>query len=155
MSPSKFTDGDITKGGINGQRSSPLRITKESHLIQKPSPARQQQQPVIIYTHSPKVIHAQARDFMALVQKLTGLTRTPDDNKPTESRKEDPDPAEIKQEPNQMQMQMPSDSYLTSHPSFGPNPSEFLYSPGHGGLFQNPNSMSSSIMDFVTGYQDY
>ncbi|KAI3433215.1 VQ domain-containing protein [Psidium guajava] len=31
--------------------------------------------PVIIYTHSPKIIHTKARDFMALVQKLTGFSR--------------------------------------------------------------------------------
>lgn len=36
-------------------------------------------QPVIIYTHSPKVIHTQPQDFMALVQKLTGLCRTEED----------------------------------------------------------------------------
>ncbi|KAL7132487.1 hypothetical protein ABFS83_12G077100 [Erythranthe nasuta] len=87
---------------INGSRPSPLRINKDSHAIHKipsssslylnpdqnPSAAAaakhhggggvsssKRQQPVIIYTHSPKVIHAQARDFMALVQKLTGKSR--------------------------------------------------------------------------------
>lgn len=35
---------------------------------------QQQRQPVIIYTHSPKVIHTHPRDFKALVQKLTGLS---------------------------------------------------------------------------------
>lgn len=66
---------------INGPRPSPLRINRESHSIQKPSHAAagkeiQKRQPVIIYTHSPKIIHAQARDFMALVQKLTGQSRS-------------------------------------------------------------------------------
>ncbi|XVE92582.1 hypothetical protein REPUB_Repub01dG0110800 [Reevesia pubescens] len=74
---------------INGLRPSPLKISKDSHIIQKPSagvvsqaaaagqPKQQQQQgPVIIYTHSPKIIHTQARDFMALVQKLTGFSRS-------------------------------------------------------------------------------
>lgn len=54
------------------------------HLPADPSQQQQQQQqprrlqqpqgarPVIIYTHSPKIIHTKARDFMALVQKLTG-----------------------------------------------------------------------------------
>ncbi|CAK7349715.1 unnamed protein product [Dovyalis caffra] len=36
-------------------------------------------QPVIIYTHSPKIIHTNPKDFMALVQKLTGLSRSEDD----------------------------------------------------------------------------
>lgn len=40
--------------------------------------AQQQQQPVIIYTHSPKVIRTNPRDFMSIVQKLTGLESTGD-----------------------------------------------------------------------------
>ncbi|XP_011015512.1 PREDICTED: uncharacterized protein LOC105119107 [Populus euphratica] len=91
------------QSNINGQRPSPLKINKESHLIRKSSSSssastsnssssvsvidppvfgekleqqRQKNQPVIIYTHSPKVIHTQAKDFMALVQKLTGLSRS-------------------------------------------------------------------------------
>ncbi|XP_052134574.1 protein MKS1-like [Oryza glaberrima] len=37
-------------------------------------PSRQQhKQPVIIYTHSPKVIRTSPRDFMSIVQRLTGL----------------------------------------------------------------------------------
>lgn len=85
---------------INGARPSPLKINKESHLIQKSSFSsssssnssftnvvaaatkhhqhQQRHHPVIIYTHSPKIIHTQARDFMALVQKLTGLSRSED-----------------------------------------------------------------------------
>ncbi|OWM89227.1 hypothetical protein CDL15_Pgr010514 [Punica granatum] len=41
-------------------------------------PGAHQRQPVIIYTHSPKVIHTQPQDFMALVQKLTGLCHPED-----------------------------------------------------------------------------
>ncbi|XP_006588293.2 VQ motif-containing protein 20 [Glycine max] len=37
---------------------------------------QQHHHPVIIYTHSPKVIHTQPKDFMSLVQKLTGLSRS-------------------------------------------------------------------------------
>lgn len=107
MSPPKFQDGDVSKSMINGPRpsSSSLRITKDSHHIHKttsssppvfenysshglgaknhggslPSAANKRQ-PVIIYTHSPKVIHAQASDFMALVQKLTGLNKSPSES---------------------------------------------------------------------------
>ncbi|GMN38581.1 hypothetical protein TIFTF001_007804 [Ficus carica] len=68
---------------INGARPSLLRISKESHTIHKPSDqhhhhqqkVKQRQQPVIIYTHSPKIIHIHPREFMPLVQKLTGMSR--------------------------------------------------------------------------------
>jgi hypothetical protein len=39
----------------------------------RPQPQPQQHQPVIIYTHSPKVIRTNPTDFMSIVQKLTGL----------------------------------------------------------------------------------
>ncbi|XP_042500235.1 LOW QUALITY PROTEIN: VQ motif-containing protein 20-like [Macadamia integrifolia] len=107
MSPGKFDNDQQARKEINGhqQRPSQLKINKDSHLIQKSSSSsssttsssfngiaaattkhHQQQQrhhPVIIYTHSPKIIHTQARDFMALVQKLTGLSRS-DDNQPVQ-----------------------------------------------------------------------
>ncbi|KAK9276052.1 hypothetical protein L1049_005583 [Liquidambar formosana] len=106
MSPAKFHDDEhATRREINGPRPSPLRVNKESHFIHKSSSlssssnsnsnssssstlygvakqqhaaaaTHQQRHPVIIYTHSPKIIHTQARDFMALVQKLTGLSRS-------------------------------------------------------------------------------
>ncbi|KAF9591390.1 hypothetical protein IFM89_004075 [Coptis chinensis] len=107
MSPSKFCDDVQAKkemNGVNGARPSPLKINKDSHFIQKsssssssstssssltgiaaaggkqhPPPAHQQRHPVIIYTHSPKIIHTKARDFMALVQKLTGLSHSEDE----------------------------------------------------------------------------
>ncbi|XP_010265117.1 PREDICTED: VQ motif-containing protein 8, chloroplastic [Nelumbo nucifera] len=103
MSPAQSSHHDQQlKREINGSRPSPLKINKDSHFIQKPSSSahspsstsssscfsgvaaaasnKQQQRhpPVIIYTHSPKIIHTQARDFMALVQKLTGLSRSED-----------------------------------------------------------------------------
>nr|DAD35367.1 TPA_asm: hypothetical protein HUJ06_006007 [Nelumbo nucifera] len=104
MSPSQFHDDQQARKEINGPRPSPLKINKDSHFIQKPSSSahsssstspsslsavaatasvkqqhqQQRQPPVIIYTHSPKIIHTQARDFMALVQKLTGLSRSDD-----------------------------------------------------------------------------
>ncbi|KAH1086084.1 VQ motif-containing protein 20 [Glycine max] len=45
-------------------------------LYKQTPPQQQQCHPVIIYTHSPKVIHTQPKDFMSLVQKLTGLSRS-------------------------------------------------------------------------------
>jgi hypothetical protein len=52
------------------------KIHRDSHNIHKDkvsSPPPPRQQPVIIYTHSPKVIRTSPRDFMSIVQKLTGL----------------------------------------------------------------------------------
>ncbi|KAI3685533.1 hypothetical protein L6452_34781 [Arctium lappa] len=73
---------------LQGPRPAPLRVHKDSHKIRKPpvvppphhhhhqQPPQQQQQhhrpPVIIYTVSPKVIHANPNEFMTLVQRLTG-----------------------------------------------------------------------------------
>ncbi|KAL2939952.1 VQ motif-containing protein 20 [Bienertia sinuspersici] len=83
--------------------ASSLKIHKESHVIKKSSPLarpssfesipmgvtsptggctsnpqqqQQQRSPIIIYTHSPKIIHTNPKDFMALVQKLTGMCST-------------------------------------------------------------------------------
>ncbi|KAL4610013.1 hypothetical protein ACB092_08G021700 [Castanea dentata] len=108
MSPAKFHgDHDISKWEmIKGPRPSPLNINKGSHVIHKPSFSsssssssvvsdcvgttmfrQQQKQPVIIYTHSPKIIHTQAQDFMALVQKLTGMSQPNDDDQSQKSEK--------------------------------------------------------------------
>ncbi|OMP12166.1 VQ motif-containing protein [Corchorus olitorius] len=78
MSPANPHKRALKTGMINGLRPSRLKINKDSHLIQKPVPVpvpapKQQQHKqgpvIIIYTNSPKIIHTQARDFMALVQK--------------------------------------------------------------------------------------
>ncbi|KAL8035177.1 hypothetical protein ABFX02_12G080000 [Erythranthe guttata] len=93
MSPSNYQDSDQMMKGvttmINGSRPSPLRVNKDSHGIHKIPSKRQQ--PVIIYTHSPKVIHAQARDFMALVQKLTGKSRADDGERIAAAVKPEPE----------------------------------------------------------------
>lgn len=81
MSPAAKLD----RSAINGPRPSPLKLHKESHVIHNQRPCspflmkQKQKKPVIIYMQSPKVIHAQARDFMALVQKLTGITKRTDE----------------------------------------------------------------------------
>ncbi|KAM4082888.1 hypothetical protein ACJW30_08G015000 [Castanea mollissima] len=95
MSPAKFHgDHEISKWEmIKGPRPSPLNINKGSHVIHKPSfsssssSSSQQKQPVIIYAHSPKIIHTQAQDFMALVQKLTGMSQPNDDDQSQKSEK--------------------------------------------------------------------
>ncbi|KAA8532703.1 hypothetical protein F0562_032736 [Nyssa sinensis] len=103
MRPAKFPDAhEEVRKVIHGPRPSPLMINKDSRVIQKPSSGLvgatkqqnptapgnyQQRNPVIIYTQSPKIIHTQARDFMALVQKLTGLSRSEDEPAPGEHQK--------------------------------------------------------------------
>ncbi|CAI8605085.1 unnamed protein product [Vicia faba] len=61
---------DQQKININGPRPTPLMIRKPN------SSYKQQRVPIIIYTQSPKIIHAKAQDFMALVQRLTGMSTT-------------------------------------------------------------------------------
>ncbi|XP_073031793.1 protein MKS1-like [Primulina eburnea] len=73
---------------IQGPRPTPLKVRKDSHKIRKPPvapppaaaaagaqhhyPYSQPRPPVIIYTVSPKIIHANPNEFMSLVQRLTG-----------------------------------------------------------------------------------
>lgn len=92
MSPNSFHTKRETTTTANGLYH--LKINKDSHFIKKSPPSsssssssslikpQQQRHPVIIYTHSPKIIHTHPRDFMALVQKLTGLSRSDDDPAP-------------------------------------------------------------------------
>lgn len=72
---------------LQGLRPPPLKICRESHKIRKPAPPVsavpsmpiiKRSQPVIIYMHSPKVIHAEVQDFMTLVQRLTGSSSSSD-----------------------------------------------------------------------------
>ncbi|XP_022738942.1 VQ motif-containing protein 20 [Durio zibethinus] len=105
MSPAQFHDHhrhakkeSTSNIGNGGLCPPPLKVSKDSHLIKKSSSSsssssaasslgvtgsakpQQQRHPVIIYTHSPKVIHTHPKDFMALVQKLTGLSRNENDH---------------------------------------------------------------------------
>lgn len=63
-----------------------LKLNKDSRVIKKPpspsssSSAAKPRHPVIIYTQSPKIIHTNPTDFMALVQKLTGMSRSDEDS---------------------------------------------------------------------------
>ncbi|AES76679.1 hypothetical protein MtrunA17_Chr6g0484311 [Medicago truncatula] len=107
--PKKEIISTTTKSNtnVNGLLPPHLKINKDSHFIKKSSPSppssssssssstssammntmvasnkppQQHRSPVIIYTHSPRVIHTQPKDFMALVQKLTGLSRSEEDD---------------------------------------------------------------------------
>ncbi|XP_057973787.1 nuclear speckle RNA-binding protein B-like [Malania oleifera] len=87
-SSSDFPTSKSPRRELQGPRPAPLKVRKDSYKIKKPPPVPQpqpqphpqQQQhqvqqhrlPVIIYTVSPKVIHTNPTEFMALVQRLTG-----------------------------------------------------------------------------------
>ncbi|OMP07091.1 VQ motif-containing protein [Corchorus olitorius] len=191
MSPANPHERGLKPGMmINGLRPSPLKINKDSHLIQKPVPAPKQQQhqrqgPVIIYTHSPKIIHTQARDFMALVQKLTGLSRSDNEvndsapSKPTE----DNDSSSALTEDNgssggvdvnnkpqtrtQTQttniMSTPPVPFFADVPLFTPNSADFFCSPRPVYKFADNSIMSPglgnlnspSLLEFMKGLPDY
>ncbi|KAM0907468.1 hypothetical protein ACQ4PT_016092 [Festuca glaucescens] len=75
--PTTTSSSSPQRGGgrelqLQGPRPTPLRVHKDSHRIRKP-PA-QVRQPVIIYTVSPKVVHADPAEFMSVVQRLTGAS---------------------------------------------------------------------------------
>ncbi|GAV59397.1 VQ domain-containing protein, partial [Cephalotus follicularis] len=59
---------------IQGPRPSPLSVHKDSQKIKKPPLPLDRRQPLIIYAVSPKVVQANADNFMSVVQRLTGLT---------------------------------------------------------------------------------
>lgn len=83
-----FSSGPSPRRELQGPRPTPLRVRKDSHKIRKPPvapppaghyhhpPHAPPRPPVIIYTVSPKIIHANPNEFMSLVQRLTGPNAT-------------------------------------------------------------------------------
>ncbi|KAH6782549.1 hypothetical protein C2S52_000577 [Perilla frutescens var. hirtella] len=85
-----FSSGPSPRRELQGPRPAPLRVRKDSHKIKKPPVApppaghhnhhppthAPPRPPVIIYTVSPKIIHANPNEFMSLVQRLTGPNAT-------------------------------------------------------------------------------
>ncbi|KAG6494688.1 protein MKS1-like [Zingiber officinale] len=61
-----------SKMQLKGRRPPPLAVRDESHKAQKP-----QRKAVVVYLVSPDVIHADASEFKALVQSLTGPSSLP------------------------------------------------------------------------------
>lgn len=83
MDFSDYSSGKSPRRELQGPRPAPLKVRKDSHKIRKPpvppqpsQPLAQPRPPVIIYTVSPKVIHANPNEFMTLVQRLTGSDST-------------------------------------------------------------------------------
>lgn len=74
-----FSAGKSSRRELQTARPAPLKIHIDSHKIKKPPvvpsqtpPHQQSRPPVITYVVSPKVIHTNPSEFMALVQRLTG-----------------------------------------------------------------------------------
>ncbi|URE48413.1 ABC1 family domain containing protein [Musa troglodytarum] len=60
---------------LQGPEPPPLKVGKDSWRVKKPAASRDEHErrvPVVVYLHTPKVIHASPQDFMSLVQRLTG-----------------------------------------------------------------------------------
>ncbi|XP_042438562.1 protein MKS1-like [Zingiber officinale] len=75
MDPSGFRPSPRQEIQLKGPRPSALslKVSKDSHSIRKPAAAAApSRDPVIIYSVSPKIIHAEPGEFMTLVQRLTG-----------------------------------------------------------------------------------
>ncbi|KAE8713517.1 hypothetical protein F3Y22_tig00110206pilonHSYRG00037 [Hibiscus syriacus] len=169
---------------LNGVRPSPLSINKESHLIQKSSSSadqqKQQQQRrkgvVITYTHTPKIIHTQARDFMALVQRLTGLSRSDREaNEDTAavlpSRPKKNDEINIRQEDNESCSAITDESvgdvpttasvggmkpFFADMPLFTPSSTDFFCSPRNVRKFGDTGTLNSpTLLEFMKGLPDY
>jgi MAP kinase substrate 1 len=73
-----------SKKGLQGPRPQPLKIspvlTKNKKqpiisIIQQSQGNRKS--PVVVYLHTPRVIHAKPHEFMSIVQKLTGKSSSP------------------------------------------------------------------------------
>lgn len=152
---------------INGSRPPSLKLAGESHSIKKTTsrnvvkhPRRHGRAvPVIIYAHSPKVIHTRAEDFMVLVQRLTGhegiIRRNPNDVSESSSSVvteevnvgDDDTAARFSQERQQHQLRSLADIPLFTPSSmtlFG-SPTQLLAEPDRSGL--------TSVYKFLKDFQ--
>lgn len=198
MSPAKFQQHQHNI--LNSLRPSPLKINKDSHLIHKLSSSTEasnssststsvvapvggeagakqlkRNHPVIIYTYSPKVIHTEARDFMALVQKLTGLSSSSYDEtiRPTQQGQEsggvnvtnnnskDLKAADSTDDKESI-LKAPKNSYLADIPLFTPNSVDFFCSPRPARRTDSAyasssmaDSISPSVLKFMKGLPEY
>ncbi|OWM86314.1 VQ motif-containing protein 8, chloroplastic [Punica granatum] len=180
-SPSHSSTSSSTN---NSSSSSSSHLVADVSIVSLPdNKPRQKKQPVIIYAHSPKVIHTQASDFMALVQKLTGFSRSDeeeialsppkyvgDDDEKSVAHEEKGSPPlprmsgdsrsnlNVKLLPKIIsQVPGPPNSYLKDIPLFTPNSMDLFCSP-HRRTYMWPyagNSISPSVMEFMNGSQSF
>ncbi|XP_057481263.1 VQ motif-containing protein 8, chloroplastic-like [Actinidia eriantha] len=137
---------------INGPRPPKLRIKNDSHVISK-KPNRtaehgQNHHPIIIYAHSPKIIHAKPRDFMTLVQKLTGLSPRPQNHKSSSYLTDESAPASASASASARVSN--SSETSSSSPNFDAAPNQFL---ADMPLF-TPNSANFFLSPLLRSYAD-
>ncbi|RLN40243.1 protein MKS1-like [Panicum miliaceum] len=76
--PSSDASSSPSKRGLRGPRPQPLKVTASSRgssptaASSSSKPASSSKKPVIVYEHTPKVVHARPQEFMTVVQRLTG-----------------------------------------------------------------------------------
>ncbi|XP_062213166.1 VQ motif-containing protein 8, chloroplastic-like [Phragmites australis] len=74
--PSSEASSSPSKRGLRGPRPQPLKVSSSSRgssPTSKPSSSKKAgAAPVIVYEHTPKVVHARPQEFMTVVQRLTG-----------------------------------------------------------------------------------
>ncbi|XP_077242257.1 VQ motif-containing protein 8, chloroplastic-like [Tasmannia lanceolata] len=197
MSPSQSNPDQMTRREINGQRPSPLKINRESHVTHKKSssskssfaggakpPPPQRNHPVIIYTHSPKVIRTDPRDFMAIVQKLTGFSKyqdppldagnaSSDGNNSRINVFDDATSSSVITDENcdvhvisssvSPVFNIPSNPYFSDIPLFTPNSSDFFSSPHQSYSYSDSifpfanmgSSISPSVIEFLKAFPEY
>nr|XP_051230372.1 protein MKS1-like [Lolium perenne] len=66
------------KGGLRGPRPKALKVSSSPSPTSRPSTKKNSASdggaaPVIVYEHTPKVVHARPHEFMTVVQRLTGM----------------------------------------------------------------------------------
>uniref|UniRef100_A0ACD5X548 Uncharacterized protein n=1 Tax=Avena sativa TaxID=4498 RepID=A0ACD5X548_AVESA len=62
------------KGGLRGPRPQALKVSSSSPPPSaRPSNKKSNAAPLIVYEHTPKVVHARPDEFMTVVQRLTGM----------------------------------------------------------------------------------
>ncbi|CAL4936369.1 unnamed protein product [Urochloa decumbens] len=65
-----------SKRGLRGPRPQPLKVSASSRgsspTTASASKSSSKKTPVIVYEHTPKVVHARPQEFMTVVQRLTG-----------------------------------------------------------------------------------
>ncbi|TVU44702.1 hypothetical protein EJB05_04152, partial [Eragrostis curvula] len=81
VSSSEASSSPSKRGSLRGPRPQPLKVSS-SPKASKPSTSSGRKAagaaaPVIVYEHTPKVVHARPQEFMTVVQRLTGRPIAP------------------------------------------------------------------------------
>ncbi|XP_065864381.1 VQ motif-containing protein 20 [Euphorbia lathyris] len=146
--------------------SPPSAFSSSASLLTVAAPVKPppQRTPVIIYTHSPKIIHTNPTDFMALVQKLTGMSRSDDDPAPDHQVKRENGILSPEEESNKNGKMCGNDdnessSVITTDENCGDGQVNSCFVPP---IFEPPNPymtnipvFSSNPVEFLCGNQPY